>query len=579
MTIVDIAPPVAAPRRKARVRLRPLDIVAIVLGLAFGVLLVFPIATVLIQVFVTGDTPGVEPFANALALPDIGQTFLNTAIVVVLSTVLAVAIAVGFAWLNERTSARLGFIASVLPLTPLLVPTLAGTVGWVFLLAPRAGILNVALRDYVLTPLGIAPAEGPINIFSFSGLVFLYMLNIIPFIYLPVSAALSRLDPALEEASRVSGRGPVATLFRVTIPAIRQAIFGGVLIGLVIGLGTFSIAVIVGTSARIDVLAVRVYTLLTQSYPPYLAEAVALSAFLLVVVVTLSVLQRWLGTKGGHAQIGGRGVGAAKVDLGVAGDIVARTIMIVFVALSSVIPLLGLVYVSLRGYWSPVITFEGLSLNAYKTVMFDNRITSLALVNSIVLSVAAALITLVVATLITLYAATRGGFLARALDALAKAPGGLSHLVIAVAFLAALAPPPFRMSGGLLILLLAYIVFYMPQAYVSASSSYAQLSRELSEASAMSGASEVRTLTRIILPLMLPGLAGGAVVLFVLNMSEVTGSALLSGTGAPVVGFVMIDLWQNGTFPTIAALGVIMTVVTTTVTLLLMFFGNRRGGR
>ena len=211
--------------------------------------------------------------------------------------------------------------------------------------------------------------------------------------------------------------------------------------------------------------------------------------------------------------------------------------------------------------------------------MFDNRITSLALVNSIVLSVAAALITLVVATLITLYAATRGGFLARALDALAKAPGGLSHLVIAVAFLAALAPPPFRMSGGLLILLLAYIVFYMPQAYVSASSSYAQLSRELSEASAMSGASEVRTLTRIILPLMLPGLAGGAVVLFVLNMSEVTGSALLSGTGAPVVGFVMIDLWQNGTFPTIAALGVIMTVVTTTVTLLLMFFGNRRGGR
>lgn len=575
---MSVSVPASSSRARSsrRVVLRPLDLLALAVGIAFALLLLFPLLTVLIKVFITGATPGLDPFVNALSLPDIGQTFLNTAIIVGASSVIAATIAVGFAWLNERTTARLGFIAEVLPLTPVLVPVLAGTVGWVFLLAPRSGMVNVALRDYILAPLGMQQVEGPIDIFSYPGMIFLYTLTVVPFIYLPVSAALSRLDPALEEASRIAGRGPISTLFRVTIPAIRPAVLGGILVGLVIGIGTFSVAVIVGTSARIDVLPVRIYTLLTRGYPPQLAEAVALSFFLLVAIIAASLVQRWLVAQGGFAQIGGRGVGAAKVELGRVGVVLARTLMALFVALASVIPFVGLFYVSVRGFWSPEITWSGLSFDAYRTVLFENRLTSRALINSVTLSAMASLITLTVATLITLFAATRGGVIARILDALAKAPGGLSHLVIAIAFLAALAPPPFRLSGGLFILLLAYVVFYMPQAYVSASSSYMQLSKELSEASAISGASQFRTLVRIVLPLMLPGLAGGAVMLFVLNMSEVTGSALLSGTGSPVIGFVMIDLWQTGTFPTIAALGVVMTAVTTTVILLLMYFGKRR---
>jgi iron(III) transport system permease protein len=255
---------------------------------------------------------------------------------------------------------------------------------------------------------------------------------------------------------------------------------------------------------------------------------------------------------------------------------VARGLMVLFIALSSVVPLLGLIYISLVGSWRPEIGFGGMSLDSYRTVLVDNPMTSTALRNSVLLAVVGGLLTLLVATLMAIFVAQRGGWASKILDGLAKAPGGLSHLVLAIALLLAFSGPPFRLGTSLGILFLAFLVFFMPQAYVSAASAHAQVSRELGEASLISGAGPVRTLARIIVPLMLPGLVGGGIILFVLIMSEVTGSALLAGPRTPVVGFVMLDLWANGTFSTIAALGVIMTIISTAVALVLLRVGRAR---
>lgn len=573
MTIGLDESPVRFDARRAGRRLTAVEIVTIIVGLIFAATLVYALVSVVVDTFVTGNGSFARYFRSALTMSGTGKVFLDTAVVVGASTVCAAVVAVGFAWLNERTNARLGFIAAFLPLIPLLVPSLAGTIGWVFLGADRAGILNVALRD-LLAVFGVHLETGPLNIYSLPGMIYLYTLQLVPFIYLPVSAAMSRLDPSLDEASRVSGVGPVRTLFKVTIPAIRPAIAGGLLLGIGVGLATFSIGMIIGAGARIDVLAVRIYNLLTQGFPPQTGEAVVLSAFLLLTVLIVSTVQRRVTAKGAHATIGGKGTGAAVVDLGW-GRWVARAVMVVFIVLSSVVPLLGLLYISLRGSWQPSLDFAGLNLDSYAVVLVENQVTSNALRNSVLLGVVGGLLTIVVATLVAIFVAQRGGWASKVLDALAKAPGGLSHLVLAIAILIAFSGPPFRFGTSLTILFLAFLVFFMPQAYVSASSAYAQISGELGEASLISGAGPLRTLRRVTLPLMLPGLAGGGIILFVLIMSEVTGSALLAGPRTPVIGFVMLDLWANGTFATIAALGVIMTLVSTTVALLLLWVGRR----
>ena len=556
-------------------RLTGVEIVTVVVGAVFAATLLYALFGLIVEILSKGDGSPLTAYADALTLPGTAKVFIDTVVVVTVSTLFALVIAVGFAWLNERTNARLGFVAAFLPLIPLLVPSLASTIGWVFLAADRAGVLNVMLRE-LFGLAGLADGTGPLDIYSMPGMVFLYTLNIVPFIYLPVSAALSRLDPALDEASRVAGVGPVRTLFKVTIPAIRPAIAGGLLLGIAVGLATFSIGVIIGAAARIDVLAVRIYNQLTQGFPPQTAEAVALSTFLLFTVLVVSTFQRRITARGAHATIGGKGVGAAVVDLG-RGRWVARAVMVAFVALSSVVPLLGLLYISVLGSWRPTLTLDGASLDSYVTVLVDNPMTSTALRNSVLLAVVGGLATLLAATLVAIFVAQRPGRTSWLLDALAKAPGGLSHLVLAIALLIAFSGPPFRFGTSLGMLFLAFLVFFMPQAYVSASTAHAQLSKELGEASLLSGAGPVRTLVRITLPLMLPGLVGGAIILFVLIMSEVTGSALLAGPRTPVVGFVMLDLWANGTFSTIAALGVVMAAVSTAVAMVLLWVGRSTG--
>jgi iron(III) transport system permease protein len=116
-------------------------------------------------------------------------------------------------------------------------------------------------------------------------------------------------------------------------------------------------------------------------------------------------------------------------------------------------------------------------------------------------------------------------------------------------------------------LLLAYLVTTMPQASFIASTAYAQIGKELSEASFMSGASETRTFAKISLPLMIPGLAAGWATVFVLMAGDVTVSVMLASPGRPVVGYEILDLWTFGGLPTLATIATIFTLLSCAVVL------------
>ena len=118
--------------------------------------------------------------------------------------------------------------------------------------------------------------------------------------------------------------------------------------------------------------------------------------------------------------------------------------------------------------------------------------------------------------------------------------------------------------------LLANLVLVIPQAMRSARSALAQVGNDMVEAAQMSRASPFTIFRRIVVPLMLPGLMAGWVILFVHISGELTASALLSGTGNPVVGLVLLDLWENGSFPQLSAIALIMTVIDAVVVLAVM---------
>ena len=84
---------------------------------------------------------------------------------------------------------------------------------------PAPGFVNYWLRD-VLGWFGIERVEGPLNIYSFGGLLLVYTVYQVPYAFMLITAGLRNIDPALEEASRVSGAGLLRTLRQVTLPAV-----------------------------------------------------------------------------------------------------------------------------------------------------------------------------------------------------------------------------------------------------------------------------------------------------------------------------------------------------------------------
>jgi iron(III) transport system permease protein len=543
---------------------------AALLSLAVAALIIYPLVRVVAATFFAGGTFDATPIYAALHEPALVRLLLNTLAVVISGTAIAVLIGSAFAWLSERTDMGLTWLTRVLPIVPLLVPPVAGAIGWVLLAAPTSGFLNVWMRAG-LSHIGIDLTDGPLSVFSWPGLIFVYVLYLVPEIYLVVAAGLRNLDPALEEAARMNGSGPWTTLRRVTLPSVKPTIAAGAVLALLTGFALFSVPVIIGPQAGIDILSVRVVNLMTSSYPPKTGVAMTLGLLVLAVTGSAWWMQSRLLRGRHHAVIGGRGVRVASVRLG-RWRIVARAMMLAYLLLTSVLPLLALLVVSLQPFWNPMINFGVLSLRHYQR-LFSDDFSRNALRNSVLLGIVGATAGTLIAAVIAFFIDRgRSGLLARLVDGTTKLPGAVSHLIIGIAFVSAFAGPPFGLSGTVTMLFLAYLVLFMPQATFNATAALAQIGRELPEASLMSGASQGMTFLRVTLPLMLPGLAAAWVLLFVMMSGEITASSMLAGTGNPVVGFVVLDLWSNGSYTDLAAYGALMSLLNSTVVLLTLRF-------
>lgn len=529
------------------------------------VLILYPLLQTVAAVFFPDGRFDPTPILAALKEPELLSLLRNTVLVVLGSTAIAVAIGSVFAWLTERSDLGMTWLTRVLPIVPLLMPPIAGAIGWVLLAAPRSGFLNVWLRP-LLAPIGLHLSEGPLTVFSWPGLIFVYVLYLVPETYLVVCAGLRNIDPALEEAARMSGSSPWQTLKRVTLPSVKPAITAGAMLSLLTAFALFSVPVIIGPQARIPILSVRVVELMTASYPPKTGMALAFGMFVLAVTGLAWWLQFRLLRTNRFAVIAGRGMRVTRVRLGVC-RLPARVVMIIFMLMTSALPFAALVIVSLQPFWTAIVRPASFTLQNY-TRLFATDFSRNALLDSVLLGIMGATLGVLLGAVIAFHLDhSRSSPIARFIDGVTKLPGAVSHLIIGIAFVGSFAGPPFSLAGTMTLLLLAYLVIYMPQATITASAALAQVGRELSEASLMSGATTGRTFVRVVLPLMKPGLAATWVLLFVLMSGEITASSMLAGTRNPVVGFVILDLWANGSYATLAAFGTLMSLITSTVVL------------
>jgi iron(III) transport system permease protein len=104
-----------------------------------------------------------------------------------------------------------------------------------------------------------------------------------------------------------------------------------------------------------------------------------------------------------------------------------------------------------------------------------------------------------------------------------------------------------------------------------------QIHKELEESAAMSGASWALTFRRVVLPLLKPGLLAGWIYVLIVSIRELSSSILLYSPGTEVVSIMIWELWQNGQYVELSALGVMMIGVLFCVVMLAQALGRRFG--
>ena len=151
----------------------------------------------------------------------------------------------------------------------------------------------------------------------------------------------------------------------------------------------------------------------------------------------------------------------------------------------------------------------------------------------------------------------------------------MSAVIFGVGFLLTYTEPPFILYGTRTVIILVYIVLMLPFATRMQMTAMLALGNTYNEASATSGASPFVTTLRIMLPLMRPTVLSAVALMFILLTPEFAASLLVRASTTQVMGTLLFDMWQNGSYPMVAAMALLMTAVTTIGVAIAMLVGGR----
>src|SRR5579871_1030009 len=244
--------------RARRVRINAGFVAMSLVTLLVAFLVLFPLVMLLYGSFWSARPgfPGtltLNNYIEAYTDPETYRVLLTTVVLIGAKTLLAVTFASTLAWIVTRTDTPFRGTLEILLTVPFFIPGLLEAIGWIMLLSPNTGTINVWLKSLF----GLQSA--PLNIYSLGGMIWVMSLGSTSFIFLLLVNALRNMDASLEESSRASGAGAVRTAAWVTLPLIAPVIFGAGMLSFIRAMDSFEVPVLLGLPAKVFVFSNRIY--------------------------------------------------------------------------------------------------------------------------------------------------------------------------------------------------------------------------------------------------------------------------------------------------------------------------------
>lgn len=475
------------------------------------------------------------------------------------ATTLVVALVCGvpIAWLVERTDLPGKRILYMVSAIGLLVPGFAVAMGWLFLMHPRIGLVNVWLqRTFALS--------GPVfNITSIAGMGWVQGLSLAPLAFIMTAAVFRAMDSTLEEAAHIAGARGRAILWRITLPLAWPGVLAAGIYIFTIGFAAFDVPAIIGWSNRVFTFSTYLVQTLspTDSLPRYGAAA-ALSILMLALAGLFSA---WYGRMQQSAHrfqvVTGKAYRPRLLALGWM-KMPIWCLIALYLFLAIALPMLVVVWASVLPYFQipSAAAFAAVSLHRYLALPWD--LIGNGLANTLVLMVLTPTATLALSLCFS-WVILRSRVPSRSwFDFIAFLPHAMPGIVFSVgALLLALyvvgaVVPAY---GTVWLLLVVFIVGRISYATRMTNAGFIQIHQELEESGQIGGASTGGVMRRIVMPLLAPTLVNAWLWIALLTFRELTLAVLLTTRDNLTLPVLIWSLWLGGGLGDAAAIALVMT--------------------
>lgn len=454
-----------------------------------------PVVYLLLRAADGGDAAWVT-----LQRPQTLHTLLRTAGLGLSVTLVCLALSVPVAWLTVRTDLPLRRLWAVLTPLPLVIPSYVGAFLYASALGPR-GLLQGWLEQWF----GVTRLP---DIYGFPGALLVLSLLNYPYVLLVVRAALQRMDPAQEEAARSLGHGAWSTFWRVTFAQLRPAMASGSLLVMLYVLRDFGAVAVMRYTTFTRAIYIQYQSALDRS------SAAVLALILILLSLVLLVLEHKARGRSTQLNSAANHRSAPRIALG-AWRWPAALLCASVVGLALVLPTSVLLYWLVRGW----LAGEVLD-NAARLVW-----------NSVMASGLGALAVILVALPVAYLLARRPGRASQLIGNITNLAFALPGIVIALALVFFGANYALPLYQTMPMLVLAYLILFLPQAVAAVRTSFQRVPPQLEEAARSLGSGPLGVLRRVTLPLLRPGMSAAVALVFLTAMKELPTTLLLAPIG------------------------------------------------
>ena len=517
---------------------------------------VFPMCYLIFRSFFVDNGFTLSAFKRIYTYPLNWNALRNTLVTAGLSMVFGVMIAFPLAWLVGRTDMYGRRFFRTLFVMTYMVPPYVGAMAWLRLLNPRVGTLNVLIADI------FGLSENPFNIYTIGGLVWVLTTFYYPYAFITISRAMEKMDPSLEEASKISGASPLKTVMTVTFPIMLPSIVAAGLLVFISAASCYGIPSIIGAPGQIDTVTTRIIDYVYVGSQEGLTDATALAVSLMIIANLVLYVSNFVCGKRQYITVSGKSTRPNIVELG-KWRLPVTILVAAFALIVVIIPFATVAMASFTKNLGKPLSSANFTTH-YWNVLFTRKAILDTVKNSLISASAAAtagtVISCVMAWLLTRTKA-RGRQIP---DFLITLGSGTPSVVIALALITTMSGRfGINIYNTLTIMIVAYIVKYLLMGMRTIVSAMSQIHPSLEEASLISGAEWQRSFKDITLPLIAPSVVAGWFLIFMPSFYELTMSTLLYSTDTKTIGYELFTYQTYHSQQTASAIatGILIMVV------------------